>query len=203
MITPLHELARSPECADVLTEILHAGRARPGLTLVAAFFDACQPGGTPTCCNAPPGYEVVTIVCRDGGGLEPSPAEEQFATAWRLAGPRLCAQSDVFVVTPEGWSCLRGGSGEWPILEITPDRGLPDDDVLELPPLVDPEALASDPSVGFDLADDIPEPVGEQEDMVIHYDWPWPAHVAPACAGVARGSLTPCSVWQVLPRVEW
>lgn len=176
----------SPWRADILAELMEIGRARPGLSLVAALEPLEVPGtfelvayvrlDTPR----PPDDEaaaaaiverlgvilrqvailygtsggevctsrtVVTVVFREG---EPRPtaSEEQFVRAWQACDPADGAEwGGVYVVTPEGWTCLQGGAGGEPRLVLDADSYAPDDDVIDLPPLLDRDALEDDPGV--------------------------------------------------------
>lgn len=58
--------------------------------------------------------------------------------------------------------------------------------------------------LGYDLAEHVEEPVGHTEaggvPVVIHHEWPWPE--PPACAGVRRGSVKPCDLWEPLANLQ-
>lgn len=324
MLTPVDAFAASPWRDEILTEVLRFGRARPGLTMVAAFdwhtleltglvrmntprppegagadaILAARLGPTLAAIahfaapsrpegvardGVPPTHTLVTIVCREGEPVA-SPAEEQFVRAWRASADTTSARHGaVYVVTPNGWACLQGGSGAEPCLEIGDDSYACDPDVIDLLPLVDPDELEADPAVqaaeavlaevfatdfdtiaapeageclacyvtrmvgqfdcdgtwrfvdhyratlaprasalerrpwrrdgecdcavyelGYDLAEHVEEPVGHAEaggvPVVIHYEWPWPD--PPTCAGVRRGSVKPCDVWEPLVNLQ-
>lgn len=178
----------TPTPAYLLPELLVTGRARPGLTLIAAYavdtwhlegfvrlntpkppegetaeailaermsptlariahiFVPSRPDGVARC-DVPTTHTLITVVCREGERA-PTAAEEQYVTAWRTCEDTTSAlHGDVFVLTPHGWACLQGGAGDDLHLVLDADSYAPDDDVIEFPALVDPEALAADPGV--------------------------------------------------------
>lgn len=181
-------LAASPARAEILADLLELGRARPGLTLIAAFHaDTLRLAGfvrlntprppdgegaqaivaarmSPTLAQiarlfvpslpegAPPGvgtqtHTLVTVVCREGE-VRPTPSEEQFVQGWHACADGTSAHhGGVYSVTPAGWMCLQGGSGDEPRLVLDADSYAFDDDVIEFPPLVDPDELARDAGV--------------------------------------------------------
>lgn len=135
---------RPPQGEDA--EAILADRMSPTLADIAQFFAPDRPFGTARS-DVPATHTLVTVVCREGEPV-PTATEEQYVQAWRTCWDTTSARhGDVYVLTPQGWACLAGGSGDDLRLVLHADSYAYDDDVIEFPPLLDPEALAADAGV--------------------------------------------------------
>ncbi len=127
-------------------ERILADRMSPTLAQIAHLFVPCRPQGASRS-DVPPTHTLVTVVCREGEPV-PTAAEEQYVQAWQTCDDSTSARhGNVYLLTPDGWACLQGGEGDDLYLVLGADSYAPDDDVIEFPPLLDLDALESDPSV--------------------------------------------------------